>query len=71
MAEKLRQRGQRLVESRTRRHDNHIGLVCSSTSVVDHRGDRSTRSPRTMFIADVGQGMWEEIDIGQKGANYG
>ena len=29
--------------------------------------------PRTgdFYIADVGQGEWEEIDIGQKGANYG
>src|SRR4029077_14610020 len=25
----------------------------------------------TFYIADVGEGTWEEIDIGQKGANYG
>lgn len=25
----------------------------------------------TFFIADVGQGAWEEVDIGQAGANYG
>ncbi len=25
----------------------------------------------TLFIADVGQGEWEEIDIGANGANYG
>ncbi|HEV7699879.1 MAG TPA: PQQ-dependent sugar dehydrogenase [Pyrinomonadaceae bacterium] len=24
-----------------------------------------------MWIADVGQGAWEEVDIGQRGANYG
>src|SRR5262249_4306306 len=29
------------------------------------------RATGTFYIADVGQGMWEEIDIGQKGANYG
>ena len=25
----------------------------------------------TFYIADVGQGQWEEVNIGQKGANYG
>ena len=29
------------------------------------------RALGTFYIADVGQDHWEEIDIGQKGANYG
>jgi glucose/arabinose dehydrogenase len=29
------------------------------------------RATGTFYIADVGQDTWEEIDIGQKGANYG
>jgi glucose/arabinose dehydrogenase len=29
------------------------------------------RALGTFYIADVGQDSWEEIDIGQKGANYG
>src|SRR6516162_6392024 len=29
------------------------------------------RATGTFFIADVGQDTWEEIDIGQNGANYG
>jgi glucose/arabinose dehydrogenase len=33
--------------------------------------DSFDRGLGTLFIADVGQGVWEEINIGQKGANYG
>jgi glucose/arabinose dehydrogenase len=29
------------------------------------------RATGDLYIADVGQNTWEEIDIGQKGANYG
>jgi glucose/arabinose dehydrogenase len=29
------------------------------------------RATGELFIADVGQGAWEEIDIGARGANYG
>ena len=33
--------------------------------------DSFDRATGTLFIADVGQNKWEEIDIGQAGANYG
>src|SRR6478672_914576 len=33
--------------------------------------DSFDRALGTFYIADVGQDHWEEIDIGQKGANYG
>src|SRR5262249_34429194 len=33
--------------------------------------DSFDRGLGTFFIADVGQGMWEEVDIGANGANYG
>ncbi len=33
--------------------------------------DSFDRALGTLFIADVGQAMWEEINIGQLGANYG
>jgi glucose/arabinose dehydrogenase len=33
--------------------------------------DSFDRATGTFMIADVGQGSWEEIDIGQAGANYG
>src|SRR5262249_46193153 len=29
------------------------------------------RTLGTFYIADVGENTWEEIDVGQKGANYG
>jgi glucose/arabinose dehydrogenase len=33
--------------------------------------DSFDRATGTLFIADVGQSQWEEIDLGQGGANYG
>jgi glucose/arabinose dehydrogenase len=33
--------------------------------------DSFDRALGNFYIADVGQGQWEEIDIGQRGANYG
>jgi Ca2+-binding RTX toxin-like protein len=33
--------------------------------------DSFDRALGTFYIADVGQAQWEEIDIGQNGANYG
>jgi glucose/arabinose dehydrogenase len=47
------------------------GNVCvgSSESVSD--GLRSQRNRHAVFINDVGQAKWEEINLGQAGADYG